>query len=274
MESDPAPRVSDASELLDAVHAWMTRRTARSPRSGLIRLDYLSLATALARELGRPEREITATLNHLLDLRWIEKDEDGWRVPVPKIFAQDVPASGEAPRERDKLVAKRLGWRVAAFPSERSERSTRFSKDQGTAENYATGPEPTFPNSPVVKLARETFPALCVESEIQFLPFQMNWLGLSRHINQWRKDGMTLSFISQMMEEFFHHPEWCRRSGRAPWRVFVSHRDQLVDLVLTRQRRDPGSRRHSAGQGTDYWSRRGTSADRLTRGANYWAART
>src|SRR5215471_3603457 len=59
-------------------------------------------------------------------------------------------------------------------------------------------------------------------------PYQHNWPALAAHLKRW---GYDPDFIEAMMVEFAQHPEWCR-NAKAPWRAFVTHRYDLVDLVL------------------------------------------
>jgi hypothetical protein len=105
-----------------------------------------------------------------------------------------------------------------------------------------------------VTLARDYFPQVISMNGYS----NSKWPALAHHLNQWKTQGVTINTIRLLMDEFGRHPEWIRRSNKPPWRVFVAMRDDLEALLATRQRRDPGNRKWSAGQGDEYWLGRHT----------------
>jgi len=64
------------------------------------------------------------------------------------------------------------------------------------------------------------------------------------------QDGYEWEFIERMMREFSRHPEWYR-GKTTPWKVFVSKRPRLAELVVARQQKDPGSRENA---GIVWWA--------------------
>jgi hypothetical protein len=61
-----------------------------------------------------------------------------------------------------------------------------------------------------------------------------------------------------MMDEFGKHADWCRRSKKPAWRIFLARYDELLALVTSQQRRDPANRKFSTGKGKEYWLDRHT----------------
>jgi hypothetical protein len=270
---EPCP---DSDVVFNGVHEWMTLKALKR-RSGVIPQGWLELVETMHRERRYPEKAISAALTHLLDQGYIEKTDQGdgfsVRVPCPSedfslVFAGTTGAAGP---QRDMIAAKPLTWR-AVFGCERSEQSRYRVSERSDQKLSDQLPAPRNPRSPIVRLAREIFPSLCEEAGIEMLPQHRKWLPLSGHLRRWReRDGMEISLIRELMEEFVHHPEWCQPEI-PPWRAFVRHRDKLMYLVEARRRRDPGNRRYSEGQDQSWWLDT-PSQNRPTRGVEYWLGR-
>jgi hypothetical protein len=109
----------------------------------------------------------------------------------------------------------------------------------------------------VISLAKHFFPEVVRGAGIQMTPLQTDTAALIRVLRHWKSLGVDLLTMKLMMEEFVRHPEWCQRSKRSPWQVFVSRRGDLASEVAYRQRKDPANRRW-AGTGEDYWLGRHT----------------
>jgi len=103
-----------------------------------------------------------------------------------------------------------------------------------------------------VSLARYFFPQVVQGAGIQMNPLQTNAFALAHHLNRWKLQGIEISTMRLMMEEFARHPEWCHRSKKSPWQVFVGRRGDLASLVATQQRKDPGARTGTI-RGASYW---------------------
>jgi len=140
----------------------------------------------------------------------------------------NLPRSGGLHEASDKSVWTRRGQTdaVAGITAAITESAITESVGHPSARTR------TRPDKPDTILARDIFPQLT--NRHGYHPYQHNWPALVAQIRRWPYD---LDFVRLMMEEFSRHPEWCK--GRAPWRVFVGRRQVLVDLVLTRQKREP-----------------------------------
>jgi len=103
-----------------------------------------------------------------------------------------------------------------------------------------------------MSLARYFFPQVVKGAGIQMNPLQANAPALAHHLNRWKLQGIEVTVIRLMMEEFARHPEWCRRSQKSPWQVFVGRRGDLASLVAAQQARDPGARTGTI-RGAGYW---------------------
>lgn len=258
----------DLTEVLDCII-----KLAQKRRSGVIPLDYRGLNESVARKLCRSLHRVTDMVATLLDLGAVEKTSqgDGFRV-CPDFFPVFDQVYGASRRDRVSLAASPLELRGSTLPggqrSERSERSTAVAASEKSAQNQ--NPRPRHPANKFVAIARDVFPALCRQNGITYLP-GTDWRPIAGTVKRWGLQyGITVEEAHQMMEEFVRHPEWCQRSRKSPWAVFIQRREQLQYLVTAQQQRDPGSRRF-AGQGQEYWI--GSRPERPTRGAEYWLTR-
>lgn len=238
--------------VLDTVHEWLSRRARRG--DGVVRGDWLDLIHRIARATTFSVSSVTNTMNSLLDTGCIEKVDAG--VLVTEKFSGTFRSGGFAAPDRDNIGPKALGWRGLArakrapLPPEAAGRPASDSYVQSEVPQY--DPEPRCPQSRVVVLARTTFPSLCLDAGIPINPLVFSWRRLAKGINRWQSDyGVDLNFVRLMMMEFVRHPDWCQTSRRCPDEVFISRREKLAGLVLTRQQRDPSNRRHSTG--AEYW---------------------
>lgn len=262
---------SDA--VFDGVHEEVTLR-ARRRRSRVIPGDWLELVDSVSRKRALKLREVSDALSALLDLGWIEKVDEGFRVLVEKNLAEFHGVSGAAGRDRVSIAAKPRYLRGSSASGERSERSERSETTAATQKSAQNenGPKPRSPGSEVVQLSRIFFPDLCRQNRIPLLP-GMDWRPLAGAINKWRRDyGMNVGFIRQMMEEFVQHPQWCQKSRRLPTMVFISRREDLVGIIAARQRRHPGDRRYHVGEEQAAYLT--TGRQRHTEGAEYWLGRS
>jgi hypothetical protein len=106
------------------------------------------------------------------------------------------------------------------------------------------------------------------EAGIRFLPGETKWGPLAQHFRLWQKEGLDLAFIEDMVKEFVKHPEWCRKSNRAPWLVFLSRRTDLVSRVARQRQRDEPGRHRVDG---DWWLTT-TPRDEHRDDADWWLA--
>jgi hypothetical protein len=108
-------------------------------------------------------------------------------------------------------------------------------------------------------LARDYFPQVLERAGVRDGYSNSKWPALAHHLNRWKADGINVRTLQLMMDIFGQHPEWCRRSDKPAWRVFVGRRDTLEALIIAERNQDPGNRRFSTGQGREYWLGRRTS---------------
>ena len=263
----------DSDPVLDISHDWVTRK-ANKRRSGVIAMDWIDLVDTIAREKAIPEREVSDALTSLLDLQWMKKVDQGFRVLVPKNLTELAGTPGFAGPQRSILGAERLEYGAVsaiAVPSEARDGESAPPVKQESVSSEIYPPKPKNPRSRVVVLSREIFPSLCAGAGIKLDRNVFKWSRLAQGIGDWQKRyEHDLRFLRQMMVEFASHPEWCQVSPLSPEQLFLRRHQKLTDLVFARQKADPGSRRFSDGGGTEYWLGTPTGQTREARGREYW----
>jgi len=214
-------------------------------------MELMVMTEKASRNTGLTITEVLQGLTTLRDLGWLEKLDTGWSVSM------DCPCSqksirGESPFAArgdcdPNIVAQR---RSEARRGPRSEAEGIEVEAFGVMEESARGPKRTTKNNPRLTLARDFFPQLCRDHRIPIPGY--SWVPLARHLRLWQENyGITNVQAQEMMEEFVKHPQWCLRSSSVAWRVFVGHREQLLSIIATRQRRDPS--RYGREQGAGFW---------------------
>lgn len=120
------------------------------------------------------------------------------------------------------------------------------------------GQESAQPARTYVRLARDVFPPLMRQHGVGVRMPQDDLAAFAKNLRDWHdKHEISYDTIRLMMEEFVRHPEWCRRSRGAPWKVFLSRRSQILSLLDAQRGFDPSNRRHQKTEG--YWRQRHTS---------------
>jgi len=108
-----------------------------------------------------------------------------------------------------------------------------------------------------VQLARDFFPLVLERAGMDKMPDQKVY-AIAHHLNMWKtRYDYSLSTMRLMMEEFGRHADWCRRSKKPAWQIFLGRHDELHALVSAQQKRDPAARRFRegwTGEGS-YWNR-------------------
>ena len=244
-------------ELGRAEHQTLRWLTRHSNKKGLIPLDQPTLAERINRQVLHGGASPYAVLIHLHDGGCLRKvDGEGFEVLVfcycekfgGELSTQPhIGASPTATIRRSRVVDRRLLGLV-----ERSE--AKPEELQGQVDGNLSLRQSNV-RSPVPGLVDAFFEVAVNQGLMQ------NWQprnggALGANIKQWIQQGMSVSTVRDMIEEFVKHPEWCRRSRASVWKVFVYRRDELATILATRQRRDPGNRKYAIG--TEYWLGRHT----------------
>jgi hypothetical protein len=212
---------------------WAGRRAGKD---GLIRLGQDKL-------LYRAEQDARVgaeSFQHLEDAGYIEKISagDSYRYRV-LVFCPckggNPPSSSPALRREYMLPHNEPGLEVG---EDASWLVTSNGVKSESVQKSAT----------TVSLAKYFFPEVVRAAGIQMTPLQTNGPALASHLNRWKLQGVDLETMKLMMEEFARHPEWCRRSRKTPWQVFVGRRGELASLLAYRMRKDPANRRWSNGR--------------------------
>jgi len=248
---------------------WLGRK---ANRRGIVAMEYDRLEDRIYREVGiRHPREV---LGYLIPY-YIEKAYEGepirFRILVKcgcqNFSREDCSAPPAAGGRGTSLAAKPLGTRPEpSGASEAESRRGEASQANKTITSFFTTPPSRKKWPPDVELARDYFPQLLLQHGHTRFTSWTNVPAFSRNLRQWHdRDGIDYPMIRLMMEEFAHHPEWCRRSKNMPWKVFLARRTQLTEILLVQQRKDPANRRFSNGDSGEgsYWNRRPTSVASL-----------
>jgi hypothetical protein len=234
------------------VLAWMSQKMKRP-------MEYQRLLDRLGREVfdsGHGQGKAERALTHLKDqdTEFIRKVDIGtsWGLEVVEkcwceafsidLFPTPRPQGGKGLSLRAKPVGE---------PNTSMSSGSIGTSISDRASN-TNGP-PSALNS--VVLARDIFPQVLGGLN----PLQSNWQALASQLNRWHSQGVEWVFVHRMMEEFAKHPDWCRRSKRSPWRVFLSRREELAGLIISQQRQQPYSRRFRDLRGESFWNGRPTS---------------
>ena len=272
MDDGWAKPCSDSDAGFNGVHEWVTRRSRRR-KSRIIPLGWDGLISAISRDLAFSWRETADALQSLLDLEWAEKVDEGFRVLVEKNLAELAAQPGAAGREGGSLVAKRLDADDAIFPLfGEASAASRIPGVMGKSAQFYGGTRTPRPSGLRVELCRDFFTNLVEAHRMETIPGHLYWRGLCSQVKKFQGDyQVDLTFVRQMMEEFVRHPEWCQRSRRPAWQVFISRREELLGLVKLRQRHHPGDRRYQV-EGDQGWLT--TGRERHTQGAEYWLGRS
>ena len=219
--------------------AWAGRHTGRQ---GLVMLSPDRLEYRLGQEVPGVG---VKTFTHLEDGGWIEKVRTGESYRY-RVLTCCSCGSGGFPQSYDPALRREYMLphnepRLAVGESSRLAVGASPGGMEGSAQKPVT----------TVSLSKYFFPEVVRAAGIQMTPLQTNGPALAHHLNQWKLQGIDLSTMQLMMEEFARHPEWCRRSRKPPWRVFIARRDELASIVAFRKRKDPARRRWSGGR--DYF---------------------
>lgn len=76
----------------------------------------------------------------------------------------------------------------------------------------------------------------------------VNYKAMMRHIAEWRRQGLEPDHIRTMVDIFVAHPDWWK--GKPPWKVFVSRRNMLLEMLTKEQeRQEHKARSHDR----NYW---------------------
>jgi hypothetical protein len=179
------------------------------------------------------------TFQHLEDGGWIERvsigDSHRYRVLVFCSCGGGHPPSPEVALRRESRL--RLDEPPLAVGGSDAWLVSSVGVSPGGMEGSVQKPTST------VSLAKFFFPEVVRRAGIQMTPLHTNGPALAHHLNRWKLQGINLNTMGLMMEEFARHPEWCQRSRKPPWRIFIAKHDELVSLVTHRQGNDPSNRR-------------------------------
>jgi hypothetical protein len=237
--------------------AWLTRKANK--RTGVVPYEYERLIERAAKGVFGSAHRVRPTeqaIRHLFDGDYLQKVDFGasfgFKVLVRCFCAEKIPLS--PPQAVRRSIVMPEGHGDGPGPSVACSGFVCSGLSDvltGVKSESVQKSDTTF------SLARDFFPQVVEQAGIQMNPLQANFPALASHLNRWKAQGVDLSTMRLMMEEFVNHPDWCHRSNRSPWRVFISRREELVSIVLQRQQRDPAARRFSdnpIGQGS-YWNR-------------------
>jgi hypothetical protein len=226
--------------------------TEKANRRGLVRLEYNQLVEQAASRAFKDHhatRRASSSIQHLFDGDYIG------RVDFGATFGFEVLVRCECSGDDSlKPLAARRHEGIVMREAHGDAEATGFEVQGSLIDALAlTGVKSESVQksvNPISLLARDFFPQMLQGNTLP----QSNWPALARNLKLWETNfGINIDMMRLMMEEFGQHPEWCRRSRRPPWRVFLSRRDELATLVITRRRRDPANRKYSAGKGPEYW---------------------
>jgi hypothetical protein len=162
----------------------------------------------------------------------------------PHFEEVNVGGVGQPPDART-ILAERVGPPLGVVGNSHRDREwlNRTGMDESVHQDVRTlGLAPhRGHNLSSVYLAKYYFPALCLSNRIG--PFQgrgmVNWKALASQINK-QTLGPDLEYIRRLMDEFTHHPDWCR-TGQPAWIVFIRRKNELAKLMADRDRRNVGS---------------------------------
>jgi hypothetical protein len=226
MDAGVVPPCSDLGQ--SSEHRVLTWVSRKANKDGLVMLRPDKVTYRVYREA---HVEGDQPFTHLEDGGWLEKVRTGesfrWKVLVTCSCSIDLlqnspPATAS----------------VATVPWHRSGASVLgYNSSTGSSSGYVSLRVKSESAQNSVSLARDIFPRLVKQN-----PLQANWPALAKNLKLWNQQGVEWSFIRQMMEEFAQHPEWCRRSRRSPWLVFVSKRSDLSSLVSHQRQKATGLR--------------------------------
>jgi hypothetical protein len=201
---------------------WMSGR-ARRNKERVVPLEYEEITR---RAWDRRPAQNGERLRHLVDGGYLERVDYGetfsFRVLIlckenPLILPPGPPGRSEA--------------MVASTDAAIASQALRVTSQDVVGTRNFNGP-PSALNS--TTLARDIFPQVVGG----MTPLQANWPALAVNLKRWpEKYGIDFPLIYRMMEEFAQHPDWIRRSRNSPWKVFLTHRQDLVDRVLHQEQR-------------------------------------
>jgi hypothetical protein len=226
----------------DAVSAWVAQTARRRSGVSMLLGSSAGLIRACARATTLPYDDVSDRFTALEDGECIERTDEGFL--VTEEFLGTCRLSRRRRGEEAILVAKRLDGFDTTYRVE-PRRATPAVK-QGSVQNEVGTRKPR------VDLCHYFFPDLVEERGLETVRRDVYWKALYSQVQRLQLEyRLDLPFVRRMMEEFVQHPEWCQRSSRAAWQVFISRWQQLIRLVHAQRRRDPGNRRHSGG--AEYW---------------------
>lgn len=215
-------------------HMLLTWAGKRASKDGMIRLGQDRLFYRAERDTGAGAE----SFQHLEDAGYVEKIRTGESFRYRVLIFCDC--KGGNPPNGGTASAREYSLRLTTQGSWTANGLT-VGGFSGEMEESAQKPVTT------VSLAKYFFPQVVRSAGIQMNPLQTNSHALAHQLNQWKLQGVDLGVMQLMMEEFVRHPEWCRRSRKPPWQVFIGMRGELASIVAFRKRKDPVRRRWSDG---------------------------
>jgi hypothetical protein len=217
---------------------WAGRHTGRQDLLLLSenRLEYRVERAVPGADMG--------TFDHLEDAGYVERVTIGESYRYRVLIFCLCEGSGGNPQSSSPAPRWELILSRSDGMSDRSKHSLSVGEGVGGSGvfNGVKSESAQKPVATTTYLAKYFFPGVVREAGIQMVPLQTNGPALAHHLNRWKLQGVDLSFMKLMMEEFVRHPEWCRHSTRPPWRVFVSRREDLSGLVVQRAKQNTRSK--------------------------------
>jgi hypothetical protein len=214
----------------DPEHGLLTWLSVKA-KDGVVPFRPDKVSFRVGREVGVFRQ---APFTTLVDDGWIEKEHHGesfrWKVLVACFCGRDFrPPPLAALASGVSISAERVGNGASGHGSGDSGYEALVGVKSRSIQK---------PVRPCTALARDVFPQLLRDAGIVNL--DNDTPGLASHLTRWkREDGVSINDIRSMMTEFVRHPEWCQRARVAPWQVFVRKRQELINLTISRRRRDP-----------------------------------
>jgi hypothetical protein len=229
------------------VLAWLSRQA--NQETGLVKWIRPDKVTFRVRSevLGATK----AAFTHLVDGRWIDKEEHGTSFRWMVLPSRSCLCPGSTRGENRLSAACGAASEILCPQGIGSKRAVLLSDSSGlltssdSLDSNTNGVKSESAQKPMDRLVRD-FPRLVREAGIQMTPLQAEdcFAVLGNNLRKWHCDlDVSINDIRLMMEEFIRHPEWCRRSQRSPWQVFLSRRLQLAGLIAYNKRQHPGNRR-------------------------------
>jgi hypothetical protein len=238
---------------LDVVHESLTRRAGRKRN---IPMELAALVEVTSREESLSAQTVSDAIWSLIHTGKVDQTDKGFLITEKFSGTFRIPGFGRG--EPVSLVAQRLGDRDTVYPDEASEASrtngtTSRNRRPGVKQRSAQNEVGPGTGKLRVQLCRDFFPSLVEDHGLETIPRDLYWRALVSQVKRLELVyRVNTPFVRQMMEEFVQHPEWCRRSHRPAWRVFVSRWQELVKRVHAQHNRARrNDTRHTGG--IEHW---------------------